>query len=96
MSKTSVGASKLLEYYDMDFSGFHDLLIKNKRRLKAGYNPRGRENKGLLEDEFNRSTAKIRQFDAWEEETDGQIDALIYILYGLTDEEIKIVESGNR
>ncbi|MGV8127272.1 MAG: Eco57I restriction-modification methylase domain-containing protein [Methanothrix sp.] len=36
-------------YYGMDFSGFHDLLIKNKRKLKAGYNSRGRENKELSE-----------------------------------------------
>jgi len=89
------GASKLQEYYGMDFSGFHDLLIKNKRKLKAGYNPRGRENKELLEDEFNRSADKIRQFDARIEETDRQIDALVYKLYGLTEEEIKIVESGS-
>ena len=89
------GASKLQEYYGMDFSGFHDLLIKNKKKLKAGYNPRGRENKELLEDEFNRSADKIRQFDARIEETDRQIDALVYKLYGLTEEEIKIVESGS-
>lgn len=89
------GASKLLEYYDMDFSGFHGLLIKNKAKLKAGYNPRGRENKELLENEFNRSADKIRQFDASIEETDRQIDALTYKLYGLTEEEIKIVESGS-
>jgi len=89
------GASKLLEYYNMDLSGFNDLLIKNKRRLKAGYNPRGRDNKELLEDEFNRSITKVRQLDATIEETDRQIDALTYNLYGLTEEEIKIVESRN-
>ena len=27
--------------------------------------------------------------------TDGAIDKLVYELYGLTDEEVKIVESGN-
>lgn len=32
-----------------------------------------------------------RQCDA----TDRQIDALVYELYGLTDEEIRIVETGN-
>lgn len=89
------GAFQLLEYYDMDFSGFHDLLIKNKRKLKAGYNPRGRENKELLEDEFNKSAGRIRQIDASIEETDRQIDALTYKLYGLTEEEIKIVEAGS-
>jgi hypothetical protein len=33
------GASQFLEYYDMDFSGFHDLLIKNKRKLKVTIQP---------------------------------------------------------
>jgi hypothetical protein len=33
-------------------------------------------------------TALQRQIEA----TDGQIDALVYQLYGLTEEEIKIVE----
>jgi hypothetical protein len=32
-----------------------------------------------------------RQIDA----TDRQIDALVYELYGLTEEEIRIVEGGN-
>ena len=32
-----------------------------------------------------------RQIDA----TDGQIDALVFELYGLTDEEIKIVEGDS-
>lgn len=35
-------------------------------------------------------TALQRQIDA----TDGHIDRLVYELYGLTDEEIKIVETG--
>jgi len=87
-------ASKLQEYYGVDFSGFHDLLIKNKRKLKAGYNPRGRENKELLEEEFNRSADKIRQINVMIDETDRQIDALVYELYGLTEEEIKIVEES--
>ncbi len=89
------GASKLLEYYGMDFSGFHDLLIKNKKKLKAGYNPKVRGNKELLEDEFNRSAAKIKQFDTRIKETDSQIDSVVYELYGLTEEEIKIVEGAS-
>jgi hypothetical protein len=89
------GASKLLGYYDMDFSGFHDLLIKNKKKLKAGYNPRVRSNKELLEDEFNRSAVKIKQFDTRIKEIDNQIDSLVYELYGLTEEEIKTVEEAS-
>jgi hypothetical protein len=37
-------------------------------------------------------TALQRQIEA----TDWQIDALVYELYGLTEDEIKIVEGGNK
>jgi hypothetical protein len=37
-------------------------------------------------------TAIQRQIDA----TDGQIDQLVYELYGLTDEEIRIVEEATQ
>ena len=39
-----------------------------------------------------RQTASIRQLDA----TDRQIDKLVYELYGLTEEEIAIVEEATR
>ncbi|NPV51738.1 MAG: hypothetical protein HPY60_11170 [Candidatus Methanofastidiosum sp.] len=50
--------------------------------------------KELLEEEFNRSADKIRQINVMIDETDRQIDALVYELYGLTEEEIKIVEES--
>jgi hypothetical protein len=37
-------------------------------------------------------TALQRQIEA----TDGQIDALVYELYGLTEEEIRIVEAASK
>ena len=86
------GTSKLHEYYNLDFSGFHALLAKNKRKLKEGYDPKRRGPEEILEAEFNDSVAKIKVLTAKEEETDRQIDALVYKLYGLTEEEIKIVE----
>jgi len=86
------GVSKLHEYYNLDFSGFHALLAKNKRKLKEGYDPKRRGPKEILEAEFNDSVAKIKVLTAKAEETDRQIDSLVYELYGLTEEEIRIVE----
>ena len=86
-------ASKLQDFYYLDFSGFHALLAKNKGKLRDSYNPRGREHKELLEKEFNKSVNKIKDLTAKAEETDRQIDALVYKLYDLTEEEIKLVES---
>jgi hypothetical protein len=89
------GASKLQDYYNLGFSEFHALLVKNKSKLKEGYDPKRRGPKEILEAEFNDSVAKIRMLTAKAEETDRQIDALVYQLYDLTEEEIKIVESGS-
>ncbi len=86
------GASKLQDFYYLDFSGFHALLAKNKGKLRDSYNPRGREHKELLEKEFNKSVNKIKDLTTKAEETDRQIDALVYKLYDLTAEEIRIVE----
>ena len=44
----------------------------------------------LLRQNRPRKTILQRQIDA----TDNQIDYLVYELYGLTEEEIKIVEGG--
>jgi hypothetical protein len=86
------GASKLYEYYNLDISEFHALLAKNKGKLKEGYNPRVREHKELLEKEFNNSADKIKTLTASVEETDRQIDDLVYKLYNLTEEEIELIE----
>ena len=43
-----------------------------------------------IEDHDHEQTTPKRQIEA----TDRQIDALIYELYGLTEEEIKIVEGA--
>jgi hypothetical protein len=41
----------------------------------------------------NKRTPQEKESLAWEiEATDGQIDRLVYELYGLTEEEVKIVE----
>jgi len=41
-------------------------------------------------------SAKITRLKRQIDSTDRQIDNLVYELYGLTEEEIKIVEGGNK
>lgn len=86
------GASKFQEYYNHDFSEFLAFLIKNKRKLKEGYNPSARSPKELLSTEFQSSASKLKSLTEKIDETDRQIDNLVYELYGLTGAEIKVVK----
>ncbi len=89
----------LKEYYAHDFEGFAGALGKNKKKLKEGYDPTRREPKEKLQSEYNASAGKLAPLLKRIEATDGLIDRIVYRLYGLTDDEIKIVEesiSGNK
>ncbi len=87
------------EYYLHDFDALAKVLEKNKKKLKEGYDPTRREPKDKLRDEYNASVGKLAPRLKRIEATDGLIDAIVYRLYGLTEDEIKIVEesiSGNK
>jgi hypothetical protein len=44
---------------------------------------------------FEKQHAKAAAFQSDIDRTDGEIDRLVYELYGLTEEEIAIVEGGD-
>ncbi|MDO9097608.1 MAG: hypothetical protein Q7U60_05770, partial [Candidatus Methanoperedens sp.] len=52
------------------------------------------EPKEKLQAEFNTSVGKLAPLLKRIEATDGLIDAIVYRLYGLTEEEIKIVNES--
>ncbi len=86
----------LKEYYDYkyDFETFVKVLAKNKKKLKEGYDPTRREPKDKLEKEYNASLNKLTPLLRRIEVTDGLIDQIVYKLYGLTEDEIRIVEES--
>ncbi len=84
----------LKEYYAHDFEAFAGALVKNKKKLKEGYDPTRREPKDRLQQEYNASMAKLAPLMRRIEATDGLIDAIVYRLYGLTEDEIRIVEGS--
>ena len=86
--------TKLQSYYDYDYGEFHAVLKKNKKRLSI--NPSSREKSELLKDEFGKSVAKLQPLRKQIERTDRLIDGVVYRLYGLTEEEIRIVEGNAR
>lgn len=82
------------EYYEAGFDALAGVLAKNKKKLKEGYDPTRREPKEKLQAEFNVSVGKLAPLLKRIEATDGLIDQIVYKLYGLTEEEIKIVEAS--
>jgi hypothetical protein len=71
-----------IDFFDSDDTARHNRMVSLVDQMLSLYKQ--------LQDARtpHEQTALQRQIDA----TDGQIDALVYELYGLTEEEIKIVE----
>ena len=84
--------TKLQSYYEHDYEGLMAVLKKNRKKLAI--DPARREPGEALKAEFEGSMGKLTPLRERIEETDRLIDAVVYRLYGLTEEEIGIVE-GN-
>ncbi len=82
------------EYYLQGFEGFFGALSKNKKKLKEGYDVTRREPRERLQQEYGASMAKLAPLLERIKATDELIDAIVYRLYGLTEDEIKIVEES--
>ena len=80
-------SKKLEKYYELSVDEFLEELRKKKVDVKA------RKNFQTLKDEFDESLTKIRPLLRDIEETDAEIDQMVYVMYGLTEEEIGIIES---
>ena len=84
--------TKLQSYYEHDYEGFLAVLKKNSKKLQV--DPARREPAQALRAEFEGSMGKLGPLREMIRQTDELIDATVYRLYGLTEEEIGIVE-GN-
>jgi hypothetical protein len=85
--------TKIQSYYEHDYDGLLAVLKKNKKLLAI--DPARREPGEALRAEFEGSLGKLLPLLDRIEKTDELIDAVVYRLYGLTEEEIRIVE-GNK
>jgi hypothetical protein len=66
------------------------VLKKNRKKLKV--DPTARKFQEALEREFGKSVQELGPLKARLQATDDLIDEIVYRLYGLTDEEIALVE----
>ncbi len=86
--------TKLQSYYEHDYESLLAVLKKNRKKLAI--DPARREPAEALQAEFEGSLAKLQPLRERIRQTDGLIDAVVYRLYGLTEEEIGIVEGRNK
>ena len=77
-------------YFDLPFDRLLDVLRKNRRCIAVDLSSRNFQES--LEREFTASCAKINPLLTRIQSTDALIDQVVYQLYGLTDEEIAVVE----
>ena len=84
------------EYYKHEFQRLIDILVKNRKKLKEGYDPKSPTNYKHLNEWYNDSTDKLQPLMGRIEATDRLIDQMVYRLYGLTEEDIEIVEKSIR
>lgn len=82
--------TKIQEYYKLQFDELLTILKKNKRKIAI--DPARREPQERLRDEFGASVGKLKPLMERIASTDELIDKIVYRLYGLTEEEIGIVE----
>lgn len=80
------------EYYNHSFEDLVEVLKKNKNKFAV--DPSRREFQEKVKAEFESSVSKLKPLMKKIELTDNLIDQIVYKLYGLTKEEIKIVEAS--
>lgn len=77
----------------LSFAELEDILFKNRSRLGVSL---GAGLISRLRDEYERSIEVLRPLKAQLARTDWLIDQIVYRLYGLSEEEIAVVEGGKQ
>jgi len=60
--------------------------------MKTGYNPKSPQTYRLLKQWFDDSCSRLHPLLARIDATDSLIDDIVYRLYGLSEEEIRVIE----
>jgi len=82
--------TKVKAYFEDGFEALLEVLRQNRRRLQV--DPDARVFREAVEREFDASRAKLAPLQAKIAATDRLIDLIVYRLYGLTEEEVAVVE----
>ena len=91
-SKNYLGDYQKVEDY-LPFDEFWKILEKNKNKIEITL--KSRELYENIKSEYEKSLSKLLPLKEKLRKTDWLINQIVYKLYGLTEEEIKIVEGGS-
>jgi hypothetical protein len=88
---SGIKITSALEHFDeLDFKQFLEVLNKPTRGLAPLLKLKQQDE---WEEYFDEYKTECRNFVGQIEATDKEIDGMVYALYGLTEEEIKIIEN---
>ena len=80
--------ASLEKFYELEFAGFVKELGKQKIKLSL-------KQQDEWEEYFSEYKTEIAALSTQIDSTDKEINALVYQLYGLTDQEIAVVEASH-
>lgn len=90
--------TKLQNWYELEFGEFLKELEKARKVVSSttrGLNPLSLQQQAEWMQYFNEQKQKVQALKSEINRVDAEIDKMVYELYGLTEEEIKIVERKN-
>ncbi len=79
------------EYDENEFDHFLEVLKKNKKKISIDLSDRKKQE--LLERSFTKSLSVLEPLKARINATDDLIDEIVYKLYGLSEEEIRMIQA---
>ncbi|MCR4322423.1 MAG: hypothetical protein NUV74_19085 [Candidatus Brocadiaceae bacterium] len=80
----------MLRFTQPYFDQLLDILKKNRNKISI--DPSDRKTQELLENQFTKSMSILDPLKARIKATDDLIDEIVYRMYGLTEDEIKVVK----
>jgi Alw26I/Eco31I/Esp3I family type II restriction m6 adenine DNA methyltransferase len=87
--------TRIRDYYELSWEDFLGILEQNRRRIDK-LNIIGREPQEKIKKEFEDSLPKLNPLLSRIRDTDNLIDQIVYKLYGLTEEEIRVIEKNGK
>jgi uncharacterized protein YaaN involved in tellurite resistance len=91
---TLTNKTAIKEYREHSFEHLLDVFKKNRNKISI--DPSDRRKQDLLENHFTKSMSVLEPLKGKIKNTDNLIDRIVYKLYGLTDEEIQLVEGSQK
>ena len=97
-SDSNIVSKKIQSWYELEFAEFLKELEKNRKKA-AKENEKDYAKLSFPEEArwmqyFEAEKQKVQELKQQINQTDKEIDQMVYELYGLTEEEIKIVEES--